>query len=99
MTVTSLIVRPACEISRIARAVAEKARGGGAVEKRYLTAKSLEDELRRFEEDYGLLTAQFVKAYSQGSVPATVPGFESFVWAATYRQLGRVRALGERQPA
>lgn len=99
MTLSSLIVRPACDLSRIIRATAEKAWGGGAVEKRYLTTQSLEDELRRFEEQYGLRTAQFLKAYRQGRVPSTIPGFESFVWAATYRQLGRVRAMSEPQPA
>lgn len=99
MTLSSLVVRPACELSKIAKAAVDKARGGRAVEKRYLTTQSLEDELRRLEERYGLRTAQFLEAYRQGQVPSRIPGFESFVWAATYRQLGRVRPMSEAQPA
>jgi hypothetical protein len=72
---------------------------GGPVEARYYSIESLEAELSAFEERYGLTSEELLVSYRADEVPSHIPSFEAFVWADTYLELGRLKALAEPQPA
>jgi hypothetical protein len=73
------------------------------MEKRYYTAETLEAELRRYEQRFGLDSAAFFAAHTRGEAPEEIDPFDRTVWAQFYRQACRLRgrnaATAQLQPA
>jgi hypothetical protein len=61
------------------------------MEKRYYSVESLRDELRGFEDRFGVPSASLFEAYRADKLPAGVPRFEGFVWADTYQEFCRLQ--------
>ena len=60
------------------------------MERNYYSVESLRDELRAFEERYGLSSADFYKRHAHSEAPASVPPFDRVVWSDTYREACRL---------
>ncbi|MGO9819662.1 MAG: hypothetical protein ACLPTJ_03280 [Solirubrobacteraceae bacterium] len=68
-------------------------RNEAPIERHYYSAESLRDELRTFEERYGLSSADFYKRHVNSEAPRSVTPFDRVVWSDTYREVCR---LGDR---
>jgi hypothetical protein len=60
------------------------------MERHYYSAESLGDELRAFEERYGLPSAEFYKRHVHGDDPESVTPFDRVVWSDTFREACRL---------
>lgn len=61
------------------------------MEIRRYSIESLEGDLREFEDRFGMSSERFFDAYRTDEVPASIPGFQGFIWADKYQETCRLR--------